>query len=102
MLKTPKNCLKALMPIADYIRIPRVQPEVACFLVSNESPSFSHNNPKKFQPQILNTLEVIAENVLISGIPIFFLLYLHNSLIPSVTYFFAPREKIKSQLEVKF
>ena len=68
------------------------------FLVSNESPYFSHLT-LKFQLQIYYTLEVIAENVRIQKD---FLMYFHNSLIPSVTYlFFAAGEKIKSNLEVK-
>ena len=36
--------LKALMPIT--FSSPRAQPEVVLFLVSNESPYFSHYNPK--------------------------------------------------------
>ena len=33
-------------PYADHILIPRAQPEVVLFLVSNESPYFSHYNRK--------------------------------------------------------
>ena len=38
------SILKALMPIT--FSSPRAQPEVVLFLVSNESPYFSHYNPK--------------------------------------------------------
>ena len=54
---------------------------------------------QKFQHQIHYTLEFIAD---FQYTNIYFLIYFHISLILSVTYlFFAPGEKIKSQLEVK-
>ena len=66
-----------------YILIPRAQPEVVLFLVSNESPYFPHYNPK-FQLQIHYTLEVKAENVKCAYFRYTnfdFLMYFHNSLI---------------------
>ena len=51
---------------------PRAQPEVVRFLVSHESTYFSHYNPKS-QLQIHVTYGVTAENVAISGLPIFIL-----------------------------
>ena len=57
-------------PYADYILLPRVQPEVVRFWCQMKAHIFLIIIPK-FQPQIHHTLEVIAENVPISGIPIF-------------------------------
>ena len=56
-------------PYADHILIPRVQPEVVLFCCQIKAHIFLIINPK-FQLQICYTLEVIAENVHISGIPI--------------------------------
>ena len=80
------------------------------FLVSNESPYISHYKPKTSASNSLYfQLEVVAENVPISGTPILiFFMYFHNSLISSVIsgkmghiLIFATAEKIKINLEVK-
>ena len=71
------------------------------FLVSDESPYFSHYN-LKISASIHNTLEVIAENVLISGTPIFIFLCIFITASSPVSHdCFCPREKIKSKLAVK-
>ena len=51
----------------------------------------------RFQLQIHFTLAVMAENVPISGMQIVdFLMYFHNSLFPSATFLFLPKEFINS------
>ena len=69
---------------------PRVQPEVVLFWYQMKAHIFLIITPK-FQLQVHNTLEVIAENVPISGIPIFIFLcifitasspVLHNCFCP--------------------
>ena len=64
-------------------------------LVSNDSLYFSYYNPKISASNLpLWKLQWAQENVPISSITNFdFLMYFHNSLIPSVTYIFLPQEK---------
>ena len=73
---------------------PRAQPEAVLFWY--ESPYFSNYNPK-FQLQIHNTLEVIADNVPISGIPIliFLCIFITASSPVSHTCFCLRRENKK-------
>ena len=79
-------------PYADHILIPRAQPEVVYFLISNESPSFLIVNPK-FQLQILCCFGVITKKCEIKWYTRKqFLMYFHNSLIPRVAYFLLPLE----------
>ena len=84
-------------PYTDYILIPRVQPEVVCVLVSNESPYFSHYNPKI---SALNSLYFgsYSRNVYISGIPIFTFLCIFITASSPVSYtcFWPRRENKKS------
>ena len=75
-----------------FILIPHGSTWRSTFLVSNES-SYFLIIPPKFQFQICYTLEVKAEYVLFWGTNFDFLMYFHNSLIPSVTYLFLPRER---------
>ena len=78
------------------------QPEVVHFLVSNEIPHFLITTPK-FQLQIHHTFEVIPENVPIFSIPILIFLCIFITISPTVSHtFFAPGEKIRSNLVVKF
>ena len=60
-------------PFADYILVPMMQPEVVRFWCQMKAHTFLIIT-LKFQPQIHYTLEAIAENVPISGIPIFIFL----------------------------
>ena len=56
----------------------------------------------KFQLQIQYTLEVIVENVPISGVTIFIFLCIFTTASSPVSHTsFVPGEKIKSKLEVK-
>ena len=83
--------IKRYVPIA--FSSPRAQPEVVLFWVSNESPYFSHYNPKISASNSIYFWSLsIAENVPIS--PDFdFLMHFHNSLIPSVTFLILPQER---------
>ena len=79
----------------------RTQPEVVRFFVLNKSRYCSHYNPKISASHSLyfdsNSIKCIYFRYTNFG----FLVYFHNSLIPSVTlFFFAPGDKIKSNLEV--
>ena len=73
-------------------------------LVSNESPYFSHFNPQISASNSLN-LEVIAEKVTLSGVPILIFLCIFVTTSPacpvSHTYFCPRRESKKSNHEVK-
>ena len=83
------------------IIIPRTQPEVGFFWCCTKALIFLIITPK-FQLQIHYTLKVIAENVSISGIPILiFLLIFMTASSPVSCTVFAPREKLRSNLEVK-
>ena len=68
----------------------------------NESPYFCHYNPKISAPNSLYFGSYNRKCTYFWYTNFDFLMYFHNSLIPSATYlFFAPGEKIKSNLEVK-
>ena len=83
------------VPIA--LSSPTAQPEVVLFLVSNESPYFSHYNPK-IQLQIHYSLAVIAENVPVSGIPIFIFLRIFITALSPVSHSYCyPRRENKKQ-----
>ena len=73
---------------ADYILIPRVQPEVVMFLMSNESPYFPHYNPKTSAPNSLY-FGSYSRKCTYFQYTNFYFMYFHNSLILSVTYLFS-------------
>ena len=80
-------------PYADHILIPRVQAEVVLFLVSNESPYFTHYNPQISASNSLYFGNYSRKCTDIRYTNFYILMYFHNSLIPILV--FAPWEKKK-------
>ena len=84
------------------ILIPQGSTGNSTFLVSNGSPYFSHYNPQNLSFEFTIIRSLYSRKCTYFLYTNFdFLMYFHNSLIPSDILTFAPGEKIKSNLEVQ-
>ena len=86
---------------SDQVLIPRAQPEVVFFVMSNESPNFSDYESKISPPNSLEFRRYSTKCISNWYTYFPFLLYLHNSLIPRVAYFLLPLKRKKTQVKVE-
>ena len=94
-----KSLIRVNMVCSHCILIPQGSTGNSTFWCQMKAPYFLIIT-QKFQLQIHYTLQVIAENVAISDIPILILCIFITASSP-MSHIFAPKEKIKSYLEVK-